>query len=76
MAMSPNLQEELLQHMSRLSEEEQKRVLAFAKRLIPASAGMSGKDLLKFSGAIGHDDLQAMVKVIEEGCERIDPSEW
>lgn len=74
--MSPKLQEELLQQMSRLPEEEQKRVLAFAKGLVPAADGMSGKDLLKFSGTIGYDDLQTMAKVIEEGCERIDPSEW
>lgn len=74
--MSPKLQEELLQHMSRLPEEEQKRVLAFAKGLVPVEAGMRGRDLLKFSGAIGYDDLQTMTRVIEEGCERIDPSEW
>jgi hypothetical protein len=32
--------------------------------------------LLKFSGAIGQADLQAMTKAIEEGCERINRSEW
>lgn len=74
--MSPKLQEELLQQMSRLPEEEQKRVLAFMKGLAPAAGGMSGKDLLKFSGAIGQADLQAMTKAIEEGCERINRSEW
>lgn len=72
--MSPKLQEELIQRMARLPEEEQKRVLAYVKGLAPA--GMSGKDLLKFSGAIGQADLQAMTKAIEEGCERIDRSEW
>jgi len=54
--------------MVRLPAEEQKRVLAFMKGLTPAG-GMSGKDLLKFSGAIGTADLQAMTKAIEEGCE-------
>ena len=66
--MSPKLQEELLQRMARLPEEEQERVLAFAKGLAPATGGISGKDLLKLSGAIGHADLQTMTKAIEEGC--------
>jgi len=74
--MSPKLQEELLQQLSRLPEEQQKQVLDFAKGLAPMISGVSGKNFLKFSGAIGHEDLQSMAKVIEEGCERIDPSEW
>lgn len=74
--MSPKLQEELLQQMYRLPEEEQRRVLAFMKGLAPAAGGLPGKDLLKFSGVIGQADLQAMIEAIEEGCERIDRSEW
>ena len=63
--MSPKLQEELLQRMARLPEDEQQRVLAFVKGLTPAAGGISGKGLLKCSGAIGQTDLQAMTKVIE-----------
>lgn len=65
--MSPKLQEELFQRMARLPEEEQERVLAFLKGLAPAAGGISGKDLLKFSGVIGQADLQTMTKAIEEG---------
>jgi hypothetical protein len=68
--MSPKLQEELLQQMARLSEEKQQRVLAFVKGLTPAAEGISGKNLLKFSGVIGQADLQAMTKAIEEECKR------
>lgn len=74
--MSPKLREELLQQMALLPEDQQQRVLAFVKNLVPATGGASGKDLLKFSGAIGQADLQLMAKAIEEGCERIDQSEW
>jgi hypothetical protein len=74
--MSPNLQEELLQRMARLPEEAQQRVLTFVKGLTPAVGGSSGKDLLRFSGAIDHTDLQMIAKAIEEGCERVDRSEW
>ena len=66
--MSPKLQEELLQRLARLPEEEQERVLAFAKGLAPVAGGISGKELLKFSGAISQADLQTMTKAIEEGC--------
>jgi hypothetical protein len=68
--MSPKLQEELLQRMARLPEEEQQRVLAFVKGLTPADEGISGKNLLKFSGVIGQADLKAMTKAIEEECKR------
>ncbi len=74
--MSPNLQEELLQRMARLPEEAQQRVLTFVKDLAPAAGGSSGKELLKFSGTIDRTDLQMIAKAIEEGCERVDRSEW
>jgi hypothetical protein len=63
--MSPKLQEELLQRMARLPEDEQQRVLAFVKGLMSAAEGISGKNLLKFSGVIDHADVQAMTKAIE-----------
>lgn len=74
--MSPNLQEELLQRMAQLPEEAQQRVLTFVKNLTPAAGGSSGKELLKFSGAIDRTDLQMIANVIEEGCEKVDRSEW
>ena len=74
--MSPKLQEELLQRMAQLPEEEQQRVLAFVKGLTPAAGGISGMDLLKFAGAISRTDLEMIAKAIEEGCERVDRSEW
>lgn len=67
--MSPKLREELLQQMALLPEDEQQRVLAFVKNLVPASGGVSGKDLLKFSGSIGQADLQVMTAVIGQRCE-------
>lgn len=67
--MSPKLREELLQQMALLPEDQQQRVLAFVKNLVPATGGTSGKDLLKFSGAIGQADLQVMTAVIQQRCE-------
>jgi len=67
--VSPKLREELLQQMALLPEDQQQRVLAFVKNLVPATGGTSGKDLLKFSGAIGQADLQVMTAVIQQRCE-------
>jgi len=50
--MSLKLQEELLQRMARLPEEGQARGLDFVKGRTPVAGGLSGKDMLKFSGAI------------------------
>ena len=71
--MSPKLQEELFKEMARLSQKEQQRVVAFAKSL---AAGPTGKDVARFAGAIAPDDLKQMAAVIEEGCERVNESEW
>jgi len=74
--MSPELQDKLLRQMAALPPDQQEKVLAFAKSLTPAAGGVSGKDLLKVAGSIGQSDLRLMAAVIEEGCERIDRSEW
>ena len=66
--MNSKLQEELLQQMSRLSEEVQRRAVAFVKGQTPVAGGIAGKNLLKRSDAIGQSHLQAMTKAIEEGC--------
>lgn len=74
--MSPKLQEELLKEMARLSQEKQQRVVAYAKSLASWPTGKARKDLARFAGAIDPDDLKQMAAVIEEGCERINESEW
>lgn len=75
-AVSPKLQEELLKEMARLPQIEQQRVIAFAKSLAAGPTGKVSKDLARFAAAIDPDDLKQMAAVIEEGCERINESEW
>ena len=66
--MSPKLHELLLKEMARLSQEEQERVLAFAKSLTAGPAGKAGKDIARFAGAVDQADLEQMAAVIEEDC--------
>jgi hypothetical protein len=38
--------------------------------------GTPGASLLPLSGTISDEDAQEMLRVIEEGCGRVDPGEW
>lgn len=75
--MSDVLKEEIIEHLDRLSEEEQRRMLEFARALSASTPkGTPGRELTRFAGAIPPEDLRVMARAIEEECERIDPNEW
>ena len=69
-----SIKDNLIAQIDKLPYDLQLRVLDFVKALI--SKGVEGKSLLRFEGTIPADDLQLMSKAIEEGCEKIDISEW
>ena len=69
-----DIKENLIAQLDILPYALQLRVLDFAKAIIPK--GVDGKSLLRFEGAIPADDLKLMSKAIEEGCEKVDISEW
>lgn len=74
---SESIRRDILKQLDELGSEQQQRVLAFARRLAGAKpSGVRGKDLLRFAGSIGADDLALMSRAIDEGCERIDLNEW
>ena len=65
--MSPELKDQILHQLASLPQEEQERVLAFARSLVPASGGIPGKGLLRFGGSFDPRDLDQMAKAMEEG---------
>lgn len=70
---------QLLSQLSQLPLELQRRVLDFTQALtlsMSTSKGTPGKKLLSFKEIIPPDDLQTMNRLIEEGCEKINPNEW
>ena len=69
-----SIRDNLIAQIDKLPHDLQLRVLDFIKALTPK--GVEGKSLLRFEGAIPADDLQLMSKAIEEGCEKVDISEW
>jgi hypothetical protein len=80
MSPDPVIQSELLSYLGQLPADDQVRVVDFARTLAgsspPPLRGTAGKELLRIVGTIQHEDLELMKRVIEEDCERIDPSEW
>jgi len=69
-----SIKNDLVTQIAKLPHDLQLRVLDFAKALMPK--GVQGKSLLQFEGTISSDDLQRMSKAIEQGCEKVDTSEW
>jgi hypothetical protein len=68
--------EAVVEQIKALPENLQLRVLRYARTLVPTPPGVSGRQLLRFAGAISSDDLRVIQDAIEQGCERIDADEW
>ena len=74
--MDQQVEQELRKQLAQLSVDKQRRVVEFARRLASEEETTEGGGLLRFAGSIPADDLAAMAKVIEEGCEQTNPDEW
>ena len=71
------LQQELLEHMSRLPSDKQRRVVEFAAALSHTSEqGVPASKLLELAGTLPPEDADEMRRAIEEDCERIDRNGW
>ncbi len=77
MAEVPTIEYEVTRQLDNLSPDLQQQVLAFAKALAQSfPKGVSGKKLLRFSGILEKEDIQAINRAIESECERVDMNEW
>jgi len=83
--MAHSIAEEIAEAVNNLPVELQKKVLDYALGLRSNSnegierkpvPGVPGKELLRLAGTISQEDAEAMLKAIEEECERVDLSEW
>lgn len=74
--MIPAIERELREQLDRLPPDQQRQVLDFALTLAAVeSRGLPGKALTRFGGTIEKDDLAAIARAIEEGCEQVNPDE-
>ncbi|MGR3303715.1 MAG: hypothetical protein ACUZ8I_14615 [Candidatus Scalindua sp.] len=75
--INTSIKDEIINQVVKLPPESQRRVLEFAQALaISFPKGVKGKDLLRFEGAIHDEDLQLMLKAINENCEKVNINEW
>lgn len=75
--MSDTLRKEIIDQLDRLSEEEQRRMLEFARTLAASTPkGTPGRELTRFAGMFDPEDARRMAAAIEEGCETVNPDEW
>jgi len=72
-----SIKTEIVKELDHLPYDLQQRVLDFTRALtLSQPKGVPGQQLRDFTGAIARDDLEAMTRAIEEGCERINSDEW
>jgi len=81
--VSRSIEQDILRQLKVLPDDQQRRVLDFARALgtaalrqTPAPHGVPGRTLLRFAGTITPEDLHQMTQAVEEECERIDPGDW
>lgn len=69
--------EKVIEQLKALPQELQWQVLEFMRALVQATpCGVSGQELLRFSGVVSPDDAELMREAIDRGCEQVDVNEW
>lgn len=69
--------EKVIEQLKALPQELQWQVLEFMRALVQATPrGVSGQELLRFSGVVSPDDAELMREAIDRGCEQVDVNEW
>ena len=75
--MTVSLEKEIQEQLERLAPAQQHQVLAFVRSLADSpEQGVPGKNLAQFAGAIDDQDLEAISRAIEAGCEQVNLNEW
>ena len=75
--ISPEIKKKILDDLSKLPVEKQRRVQEFTHALlISQPKAKSGKDILKLKGTLENEDALEIKNIIEEGCEQVDLNEW
>ena len=75
--MDASIVDKVVEQLKALPNELQWRVLEFTRALsLSTPHGVSGKQLLRFAGAVPPGDVKLMREAIEQGCEQVDANEW
>lgn len=72
-----SLRDELLKEVDQLPPALQRRVLDYARAMADSTPqGTPGTELLQFAGIMSPAEADEFLRVIEEGCEQVDPNGW
>lgn len=75
--MAQRIEKELHEQIMRLKDDQQLRLLEFARSLSESpEKGVAGSALLRFAGTIEKDDIVTIGTAIDDGCEIVNPNEW
>ena len=75
--MAQRIEKELHEQITRLKDDQQLRLLEFARSLANSPGkGAGGKALLRFAGTIEQDEILAIETAIDDGCEIVNANEW
>jgi hypothetical protein len=75
--MAQRIEKDLHEQIMRLKDDQQLRLLEFARSLSNSSEkGVAGSALLQFAGTMEKEELVTIGKAIDDGCEIVNPNEW
>jgi hypothetical protein len=75
--MAQRIEKELHEQITRLKDDQQLRLLEFARSLADSPGNSEGgKALLRFAGTIEKDEIVAIETAIDDGCEIVNANEW
>lgn len=74
--VNPSLSRELLEQLERLTTDQQRKVLDFARALPGLPKQGTAEAFLKLFGTMHPDEAKQMINDIEAECERVDPDGW
>lgn len=75
--MAQRIEKELHEQITRLKDDQQLRVLEFARSLADSpGTGKAGQTLARFAGTIETDDIVIIGAAIDDGCEIVNANEW
>jgi hypothetical protein len=70
-------EQQILDHLRRLSDEQREQVLAYVKSLKPQRPkGTPGRVLKGFVGRIAPEELDLMEQAIEDDLGQVNPDAW
>lgn len=74
--VNAKIEKALVERLSRLAPADQEQVLKFAQALVESSRTRHSRTILDLIGSMASADADEMTSAIEDGCERVDPSDW